>query len=75
MSKVYRALDTKFEDRVVAVKLMTHYFDASSHHLIKRFMREVNDLSKLKHINIIQILDFGVTPDGLPFDYGQEYIY
>ena len=77
MSKVYRALDTKFEDRIVAVKVMTHYSDAISHHLIKRFMREVNDLSKLKHINTIQILDFGITPKGLPFNgvpfYVMEY--
>ncbi len=74
MSKVYRALDTKFEDRIVAVKLMTNYSTASSHHLIKRFMAEVKAISRLKHPNIIQILDFGITPNQLPFNGFPFYV-
>ena len=74
MSKVYRALDTKFEDRIVAVKLMTNYAAANNQHLIKRFMGEVKAISKLKHPNIIQILDYGVTPNEVPFDGSPFYV-
>ena len=72
MSKVYQAKDTKFEERVVAIKLMTNYSPASSQRSLKRFMAEVNAISRLKHPNIIQILDFGVTPDEAPF-YGLPF--
>ena len=71
MSKVYQALDTKFEDRPVAIKLMSNYFTGSGEHLIKRFMGEVKAISRLKHPNIIQILDFGITPNQTPFDGSQ----
>ena len=74
MSKVYRALDTKFEDRVVAIKLTTNYSAASGKHLIKRFMGEVKAISRLKHPNIIQIFDFGVTPDRAPFSGSPFYV-
>ena len=74
MSKVYRALDTKFVDRIVAVKLMTNYAAANNQHLIKRFMGEVKAISKLKHPNIIQILDYGVTPNKAPFDGSPFYV-
>ncbi len=72
MSKVYQASDTKFEERVVAVKLMTNYSAVSERHSLKRFMAEVKAISRLKHPNIIQILDFGVTPDEAPF-YGLPF--
>ncbi len=72
MSKVYQALDTKFEDRVVAIKLMTNYSTTSSKHLIKRFMGEIKAISCLKHPNIIQVFDFGVTSDLPPF-YGAPF--
>ncbi len=74
MSKVYQALDTKFEDRVVAVKLMTNYAAANNQHLIKRFMGEVKAISKLKHPNIIQILDYGVTSNKSPFFSAPFYV-
>ena len=72
MSKVYQALDTKFEARRVAIKLMTNYSGANSQHLIKRFMAEIRAISALKHPNIIQIFDFGVTPEEAPF-YGAPF--
>ena len=74
MSKVYQAFDTKFEDRIVAIKLMTNYSAVSGQHLIKRFMGEVQAISRLKHPNIIQILDFGITPDEAPFDGSPFYV-
>ena len=70
MSRVYQALDTKFEARVVAIKLMTNC-SANSEHL-KRFMGEIRAISRLKHPNIIQIFDFGVTPAVAPF-YGVPF--
>ena len=78
MSKVYQAFDTKFDDRIVAVKLMINYADGNSkhfindQHLIKRFMGEVKAISRLKHPNIIQIFDFGITPEQAPF-YGSPF--
>ncbi len=72
MSQVYQALDTKLKDRVVAIKLMTNYSAASHNHLIKRFTGEVKAIVHLKHPNIIQIFDFGVTPNQAPF-YGSPF--
>ena len=72
MSQVYQALDTKFADRIVAIKLMTNYSAASGQYLIERVMGEVKAISHLKHPNIIQILDFGVTPNEAPF-YGSPF--
>ncbi len=74
MSKVYQALDTKFEDKVVAIKLMTIYSAANAKHLIKRFMAEIKTISCLKHPNIIQIFDYGVTPNQLPFSGAPFYV-
>ena len=72
MNQVYQALDTKFEDRIVAIKVMINYSAASSKHLIKNFMGEIEAISRLEHPNIIKILDFGVTPDDTPF-YGSPF--
>ena len=74
MSKVYQALDTKFENRIVAIKLMTSYSGANNQSLVKRFMGEVKAISHLKHPNIIQILDFGVTTEKSPFNSAPFYV-
>ena len=73
MSKVYQALDTKLENKVVAIKLMTHYSATANRYLVKRFMGEIKAISRLKHPNIIQIFDFGITSDGAPF-YVMEHL-
>ena len=72
MSQVYQALDTKFEYQVVAIKLMTSYSPATVKHLTKRFMAEIKAISRIKHPNIVQIFDFGVTPNAAPF-YGSPF--
>ena len=72
MSKVYRALDTKFKNRVVAIKLMTNYAPTQKKRLIKRFLREVKTIYLLKHPNIVQIFDCGITPEEAPF-YGVPF--
>lgn len=74
MSKVYQALDTKFEDKVVAIKLMTNYFATNKQHPIKRFMGEIKAISRLKHANIIQVFDFDITPNEPPFDGVPFYV-
>ena len=74
MSKVYQALDTKFKNKLVAIKLMTVYSSTNTKHLIKRFMAEIEAISSLKHPNIIQIFDYGVTPDELPFSSSPFYV-
>ena len=73
MSKVYRALDTKLENRTVAIKLMTDYFTPNGQHW-KRFMGEIKAISRLNHPNIIQIFDFGVTPAIAPFNGVPFYV-
>ena len=77
MSKVYVALDTKLNNKKVAIKIMTSYFSTNNQHLIKRFMGEVKSLSILTHPNIIQITDYGKTPQQQPFSgypfYVMEY--
>lgn len=67
MSKVYLALDRKLNNKKVAIKIMTSYFSANNQHLIKRFMGEVKSLCVLNHPNIIQITDYGLTPQEAPF--------
>ncbi|MDJ0532698.1 MAG: serine/threonine-protein kinase [Xenococcaceae cyanobacterium MO_207.B15] len=74
MGKVYRALDNKFENRVVAIKLMTNYAGQQQKHLIKRFIRETKAISVLKHPNIVEIFDCGVTPDEAPFCGSPFYV-
>ena len=77
MSKVYVALDKKLNNKKVAIKIMTSYFSSNDQYLIKRFMREVQDLCILNHPNIIQITDYGLTPKEPPFSgypfYVMEY--
>ncbi len=77
MSKVYIALDQKLTNKKVAIKIMTSYFSNNDQYLIKRFMGEVKDLCILNHPNIIQITDYGLTPQKPPFSgypfYVMEY--
>ena len=77
MSKVYLALDKKLNNKKVAIKIMTSYFSSNNEYLIKRFMGEVQSLCILNHPNIIQITDYGLTPQESPFSgypfYVMEY--
>ena len=73
MSRVYQALDTKLENRTVAIKLMSNYSTYNDLHL-KRFMGEIRAISRLRHPNIVQIFDFGVTPTTGPFNGAPFYV-
>ena len=74
MSKVYIALDKRLNNKKVAIKIMTSYFVSNDQYLIKRFMREVQDLCILNHPNIIQITDYGITPQKPPFSGYPFYV-
>ena len=74
MSKVYLAFDTKLSDRAVAVKIMTRYSASINPALTKRFMREVKVISRVKSSHVVQVIDFGVTPETYPFDGSPFYV-
>lgn len=52
-------------DRTVAVKVMTDHLEPSS---VERFVREQRAMGRLSgHPNIVNILEVGTTPAGMPF--------
>ncbi|HIA00802.1 MAG TPA: serine/threonine protein kinase [Myxococcales bacterium] len=68
MGAVYLAKDTHL-DREVAIKLLRDLSEEPRHQERnkKRFQREARALSKLRHPNTVQVIDFGLTDDGFPF--------
>jgi serine/threonine protein kinase len=64
MGSVYRARQLSM-DRVVAVKTMHEKGESAD--FIGRFLREANVASKLSHPNVVSIIDFGQTDDGVLF--------
>ncbi|HEY9791582.1 MAG TPA: serine/threonine-protein kinase [Candidatus Obscuribacterales bacterium] len=53
-------------NRMVAIKIIrSEMIDNST--LIQRFQQEATAISKLDHPNIVQVYDYGVAPDGLPY--------
>ena len=62
MGSVYRAKQLSM-DRVVAIKTMHEKGESSD--FIGRFLREANVASKLSHPNVVSIIDFGQTDDGV----------
>jgi serine/threonine protein kinase len=67
MATVYKAYDTRLE-RDVAVKLLRtdQFIPAQLDMVLQRFEREAKSLAKLKHANIVNILDFG-EHEGKPY--------
>jgi len=60
MATVYKAYDTRLERNVALKVLRTDQFiPAQLHMVLQRFEREAKSLAKLKHPNIVNILDFG----------------
>ncbi len=68
MGAVYRALDTKL-GRTVALKTvpLSNHPTPPGLNVRERFLREALAISKVEHRNVVQILDFGLAPDGTPF--------
>jgi serine/threonine protein kinase len=53
-------------DRMVAVKILQG-LRAAAPEVCARFFHEARILSRLDHPNIVELLDFDFTPEGLPF--------
>jgi len=65
MGAVYVALHTLLEKQV-ALKILHGEF-ARKPDLVERFMQEAKAASRIRHENVIDISDFGATPEGLVF--------
>jgi serine/threonine-protein kinase len=65
MGAVYLATHTLL-DKQIALKVLHGEF-ARKPDLVERFMQEAKAASKIRHENVIDISDFGATPDGLVF--------
>jgi serine/threonine-protein kinase len=65
MGAVYLAMHTVLEKQV-ALKVLHGEF-ARKADLVERFMQEAKAASRISHENVIDISDFGTTPEGLVF--------
>ncbi len=65
MGAVYLALHLVLEKQV-AIKVLHGEF-ARKPDLVERFMQEAKAASRIRHENVIDISDYGQTPDGLVF--------
>jgi serine/threonine protein kinase len=65
MGAVYLAIHTVLEKQV-ALKVLHGEF-ARKPDLVERFMQEARAASRISHENVIDISDFGTTPEGLVF--------
>jgi len=71
MSVVFKARD-KTKGRVLAVKTLRYQW-ADDGLTVRRFQREAQTLSLLRHPAIVNIHDFGETPTGQPF-FAMDYL-
>ena len=65
MGAVYLATHTAL-DKQVALKVLHGEF-ARKPDLVERFMQEAKAASRIRHENVIDISDFGTTPEGMVF--------
>jgi serine/threonine-protein kinase len=65
MGSVYLAMHTILEKQV-ALKVLHGEF-ARKPDLVERFMQEAKAASRIRHENVIDISDFGTTPEGVVF--------
>lgn len=63
---IYAAADMASQERV-AIKALPPAQESSSKTAQGRFVREMKVISKITHPNIVQIYDYGQTPEGIPF--------
>ena len=72
MGEVFLAIDTRL-GKPVALKRLKESVIAKDFDLKKRFERECAICAALKSQHIVQVSDYGVTPEGYPF-YVMEYL-
>jgi eukaryotic-like serine/threonine-protein kinase len=65
MGEVYRAVHLRLP-RALAIKTLQPEF-AARPEWVARFCREACVLAQLHHPNIVQVLDFNVAPNGVPY--------
>jgi serine/threonine-protein kinase len=69
MAEVYRGVDTRLGNRIVAIKTLSA--DVSQHKFAERmrnlFIQEAQALSLVKDDNVVDVLDFGVSVSGTPY--------
>ena len=66
MGAVYLAIPHNLLEKQVALKVLHGEF-ARKPDLVSRFMQEAKSASRIRHENVIDISDFGTTPEGLVF--------
>ena len=71
MGTVYLAEHTAILKKF-AVKVLSPELSVRPDH-VDRFMREARSASMINHPNVVEITDFGATPDGQPF-FVMEYL-
>ncbi|MFH1436267.1 MAG: serine/threonine-protein kinase [Pseudomonadota bacterium] len=59
-------------EKVVAIKIF-HSHLADSRDLVRRFINEAKGTAKLRHRNIVDIIDIGIDPEGVPY-FVMEYL-
>lgn len=72
MGKLYLAEALRLDDQLVALKVLTQSLlpDVEAE---RRFRQEVHALTRVKHQNIVRVIDAGKLPDGKPYIV-MEYI-
>ena len=65
MGNIYKVNDVK-QGRIVALKLLRAEF-SDDPSIVRRFQRETEAVSNLKHPNICQLYESGCTPDGIHY--------
>ena len=65
MGQVYEATHERLSGRY-AVKLLLRDFGANED-VLRRFKQEADVTSRLRHPNIVQVIDFAELPDGSPY--------
>jgi serine/threonine-protein kinase len=69
MAEVYKAVDTRLNNRLVAVKMLSPSVELHTYkdRMRSLFIEEAQALSRVKDDNVVAVLDSGITPAGTPY--------
>lgn len=69
MAEVFKAVDTRLNGRLVAVKTLSPSVETHTYKDRMRalFIEEAQALSRVKDDNVVAVLDSGITPGGTPY--------